>query len=761
MKTPIAALPGMRELWDRTKGDPRIRVAVLDGPVDRTHPCFAGARLTSVPTELSDAHCTGRLCAHGTHVASMIFGGPASAVPGVAPASHGLLASIYADEGHRLTTQRELSVALGKAAEAGAHVINVSGGELTNSGQADPMLADAVRRCEQAGILIVAAAGNDACRCLHVPAALPAVLAVGAMNEDGLPLESSNWGDVYQRQGILAPGHNMPGAAPGGGVATKTGTSYAAPVVSGIVALILALQLARGTKPDALAVAEALLSSAIRCDERTFAECERFLVGRLNIPGALSLILNPRRNSMSLDHSESTMPGPSTLGEAQASLAPLSAETAAVGASEAADSGVAVSDQSERIPAQGASSAPVHGEAEQRAPIFQATRSPNRSGATSFANRTSVIASDCSCKKGNGKSHVFAIGSLNYDFGTEARRDSFKQRMPSVTPNGLPYLDPYPPAPDPPPGSFFPPNPYDARQMVNYLGGYPPPEPPFPTQGGFPALRHFPPGSKPIHPAPFPESPPPFPPPLIHPPEDYRGFPAQLSEATELIWTLNIELTPVYAIRPAGNFSTEVYQRLVEFLAGQVRPPEDEDYVSRVSIPGTLTGETVQLFSGQIVPVLVPNIRGMYAWNERQLVLQVLKILGFDPGSPDGQMAAHQVRNFLRRVYYELRNLGQSSQERALNYAGTNAFQAASIIVELATKYPPPPGTTVPVFQLQSIGVERSPFCRIDSDCWDVTLKFFYPDNVLKARDLYSYTIDVSDPYPVAIGTVRTWSAPS
>ena len=50
---------------------------------------------------------------------------------------------------------------------------------------ADPLLADVVRQCARQGVLIVAAAGNEGCACLHVPAALESVLAVGAMDAAG------------------------------------------------------------------------------------------------------------------------------------------------------------------------------------------------------------------------------------------------------------------------------------------------------------------------------------------------------------------------------------------------------------------------------------------------------------------------------------------------------------------------------------------------------------------------------------------------
>lgn len=80
-------------------------------------------------------------------------------------------------------SQLNLARAFTQAADAGAHVINISGGELTPTDSAFPLLAEAVRRCAEQNVLIVAAVGNEPCECLNVPGALPTVLAVGAMNE--------------------------------------------------------------------------------------------------------------------------------------------------------------------------------------------------------------------------------------------------------------------------------------------------------------------------------------------------------------------------------------------------------------------------------------------------------------------------------------------------------------------------------------------------------------------------------------------------
>src|SRR5262249_55832757 len=81
----------------------------------------------------------------------------------------------------------------------------------------------------------------------------------------------------------------------GGGVTYKTGTSLATPIISGIVALLLSIQIENGEKPDPLAVRDALLQSALPCDLDNPQECRRFLAGRVNIAGARQLLGSPSR----------------------------------------------------------------------------------------------------------------------------------------------------------------------------------------------------------------------------------------------------------------------------------------------------------------------------------------------------------------------------------------------------------------------------------------------------------------------------------
>lgn len=139
----------------------------------------------------------------------------------------------------------------------------------------------------------------------------------------------------------------------------------------------------------------------------------------------------------------------------------------------------------------------------------------------------------------------------------------------------------------------------------------------------------------------------------------------------------------------------------------------------------------------------------MYSWSTRALVAAVL---GETPKQKEQlalqQQKAEEIRNFLERVYYELRNLGLTSQERAINFAATNAFQVEHVYRNAIQTG----------FKLDSIDVERSPVCNPESDCWDVKLTFFNPGKRLEqARTVYRFTVDVSDTVPVTIGKVRNW----
>ncbi|MDY6784475.1 MAG: PatA/PatG family cyanobactin maturation protease [Cyanobacteriota bacterium] len=639
------------------KSHPEVCIAILDGPVDCTHPCFQGANLTTLPTLVPESiRQDGAMSGHGTHVASIIFGQPESDISGIAPQCRGLLIPIFPDD-RCSATQLDMARAIEQAANAGAHVINISGGQLTDFGEAEGWLENAIRLCQERNVLLVAAAGNDGCECLHVPAALPAALAVGAMDVQGRPLDFSNWGAKYQAQGILAPGEQILGAKPGGGTERLNGTSFAAPIISGAAALLLSLQVERGETPDPARVRQVLLQSALPCNVDLPADTQRCLAGKLNLAGAITLLTGGNMSQQ-----------PETV-------------TAGVEPSGGCGCGGSVSapdlaqPQEERQP--GAAEPRSEAVATPSTAVPPSTSTPTQNPAMTPAN--AITPSQAPSELASSQL-VYALGTLGYDFGSEARRDTFKQLMPPFNIGE----------------TMVPANPYDARQMVDYLA-------------------------------------------------------SDISEARSLIWTLNIELTPVYAIEPKGPFAREAYLALQELLAGQIQPEIDDDYIERVSIPGLLTGRTVKLFSGQVVPVIEPqSTRGLYGWKVNSLVNAAFATVQAAEGEADRDAMSRTLSSFLNRVYYDLRNLGTTSQDRALNFSVTNAFQAASTFSQAVAQG----------MELDSITVEKSPFCRMDSDCWDVKLKFFDPENSRRAKKIFRFTIDVSDLIPVTLGEVKSWSSP-
>lgn len=99
--------------------------------------------------------------------------------------------------------------------------------------------------------------------------------------------------------------------------------------------------------------------------------------------------------------------------------------------------------------------------------------------------------------------------------------------------------------------------------------------------------------------------------------------------AAAIIWTLNLDATPIYAIKSCGAFAREIYERLRDFLHQQLG-----NAVERVSIPGRIAGN-VRLMNGQVVPVIQPDRRGMYSWRTDQLIDLVSKELGYSESEQD------------------------------------------------------------------------------------------------------------------------------
>ncbi|MET9608623.1 type VII secretion-associated serine protease mycosin [Streptomyces sp. NPDC006512] len=227
-------------LWADTKGK-GVRVAVIDTGVDRANPQLAGALDTGAGLDLIDAaggDGTRDTVGHGTRVAGLIAARPQEGTGFVGLAPEATVIPVRQNDGRGNGSAATLARAVDHAVARGAHVINISqdtDARLTP----DSELARAVRRALDAGVVVIASAGNGgpAGRERTYPAAFPGVLAVAASDRNNERAAFSQPGDFI---GVAAPGVDMVSTVPGFGQCADDGTSFSAPYVAGVAALLRA-----------------------------------------------------------------------------------------------------------------------------------------------------------------------------------------------------------------------------------------------------------------------------------------------------------------------------------------------------------------------------------------------------------------------------------------------------------------------------------------------------------------------------------------
>lgn len=660
-------------------GLPSVKLGIIDGIPDLSHSALAGASVDIVAEMIPPGSVDAD--PHGTGICSLIFG-HGDPVRGLAPGCSGLVLPLFfrnsGDEHSRPVSQLDLARAVAFGLERGISIFNISAGQKSVTTEAESHLEQVIQQCAERRALIVAAAGNNGCACIHIPAGVESVLSVGALGVDGKPLATSNWAEAYRQNGLLAPGENLPVAVPGGGVTAGSGTSFATAVGSAVAALLLSIAHREGYRLDPLDIRQILIDTAAPCELRGDGACDRYLAGTLDAaaalaavhragtsrvsfvpiqPAELAAVLGDDGNQQQFARTRSGMGGVvmSAVMPGTNSIDAMTVEPSAVTASACNCQQQEEEPKAGLAPQSGGFAAPA---APLLAPMAQNGASAN-----------GVKQQACSCGKGEGTCScggnqlpqlVFALGALWFDFGTEARYDALVQQIGDpVRANN--------------PAELF----AFLRQNPHFVAG--------------------------------------------------------------ITLILMQDQIPLYAIQPAGPFALQIYNAMLDALVASLDEVANRE--QRVSIPGIVGGST-RLMNGMTVPVVYPDLRGMYRWQSRELIAAAKAAVGKDVASDD------DIFNFLNRVYYELRNLGIAPQERALNFAATNAYQTQTAFAESAGRK----------LALDTITVVKSPICRPDSDCWDVQLQMFDPENERRASRVYRYTVDVSEILPVTVGTVRSWA---
>lgn len=184
---------------------------------------------------------------HGTHVAGIVGAVRENGIctAGIAPEVELMVIRAVPDGDER---DKDIANAIRYAADNGAQIINMSFGK--GFSPYKEAVDDAVRYADQKGVLMVHAAGNSSANIDTEPNFPTRYFLDGDSSINWLEVGASSWRGAeeivagfsnYGRNQVhlFAPGHNITAPTPNGGCEPLSGTSMAAPVVSGIAALIM------------------------------------------------------------------------------------------------------------------------------------------------------------------------------------------------------------------------------------------------------------------------------------------------------------------------------------------------------------------------------------------------------------------------------------------------------------------------------------------------------------------------------------------
>jgi type VII secretion-associated serine protease mycosin len=226
-------------MWQNSRGA-GVKVAVIDTGVDNDNTQLQQAidpdvRGKDYITPGGDG--TDDPVGHGTKVAGIIAARPIPGTGFVGIAPKATIIPIRQNDAEGSGTAGTMADAIDYAVGHGANVINISQ-DTSQALQPGSDLEKSVEKAINKGVVVVAAAGNDGAsgqKKLTYPASFPGVLAVAASDRNN---ERASFSQPGAFVGVAAPGVDMVSTVPKGGQCIDNGTSFAAPYVAGVVALV-------------------------------------------------------------------------------------------------------------------------------------------------------------------------------------------------------------------------------------------------------------------------------------------------------------------------------------------------------------------------------------------------------------------------------------------------------------------------------------------------------------------------------------------
>lgn len=262
--------------WDIATGNSNIRVAVVDDAVQTTHPdlndaCVAGR---DVSDNDNDPNPPNNTFSHGTHVAGIV-GAETNNGTGIASIGFGIsIIPIKATNDAEFITDGYEGVTW--AINNGADVINMSWGGSGGSQTGQNIM----NAGNNAGVVLVAAAGNDNVSTMFYPAGFNHVISVASTASSDAKSSFSNFGTWID---ISSPGSAIRSTLPPNTYGAQSGTSMASPLVAGLCGLMLSVN----PNLSPAEVLECLQITATNINGQNSNFIDQLGAGRINAQAAL------------------------------------------------------------------------------------------------------------------------------------------------------------------------------------------------------------------------------------------------------------------------------------------------------------------------------------------------------------------------------------------------------------------------------------------------------------------------------------------
>lgn len=240
-------LMDVTEAWTLTEGSSDVVIAIIDTGIDIDHEEFQGRIMqnsynarTKETSEISLSHIEDDN-GHGTMVAGIIGANKDNSKGIAGIVQHAKLLIIKANNVDKDYTAEDESEQFSESTVAEAiHYARINGADIINlslgTDSTNTVTANAIQQAIDAGIIIIGASGNDGDQTKYYPASYPGVISVGSI-DDTLTISSfSNHNDAVD---FTAPGSFIVSTSLNNGYMNGSGTSFAAPQVTGVVALMI------------------------------------------------------------------------------------------------------------------------------------------------------------------------------------------------------------------------------------------------------------------------------------------------------------------------------------------------------------------------------------------------------------------------------------------------------------------------------------------------------------------------------------------